>query len=330
MFKSKKQKTSQWFKSLRDKICEEFERIELEFAEKNLGLQKSTHKFKKKNWNRSPESQSDNLENSDFGGGEMSFMRDGQVFESVAVNYSAVYGDFPDKLFHEIKKNQDEFSSKEDAKISKSPYVSKKFYATGISLIAHMQNPNVPAVHFNTRFIISGDHDEYDLGITNKDNLKTWFGGGYDLTPLDKNQDDYDFFHGETKECCERHDPNYYTVFKKQCDEYFYLPHRKEPRGIGGIFYDYLNSGNFEKDFDFTKDVGLSFLKIYSEIVRRNMFKNYTDQDRERLFLKRGRYVEFNLLYDRGTRFGLLTGGNTHSILSSLPPIVKWENEGFD
>lgn len=313
-----KNKTSEWFAQIRSNICDEFEKIENEFFEKNYKLSECfPGKFKRKTWKR----ESENESNNDLGGGEMSFLKNGLVFESVAVNISRVFGEFPEKLFNEIKKSQEEFLPNQNAKIQNLNHSSqsRKFFATGISLIAHMQNPHVPAVHFNTRFIANGESDS----------LKSWFGGGYDLTPLYENPEDSDLFHGKAKECCQRHDPEYYPKFKKQCDEYFYLPHRKEKRGIGGIFYDYLNSGNFEKDFDFTSDVGLSFLQTYSAIVRKNMHKSFDSFDREKLFLKRGRYVEFNLLYDRGTRFGLLTGGNTHSILSSLPPLAKWDNEGF-
>jgi coproporphyrinogen III oxidase len=312
-----KKRTSEWFAEIRDKICHEFEKIENEFSETKNQI--SPGKFQRKEWKRESENEKDKM--LDLGGGEMSFLKNGLVFESVAVNISTVFGEFSEKLLSEIKKSQEEFSPNQNAKIQKSEQSNeaRKFFATGISLIAHMQNPHVPAVHFNTRFIANGEGDC----------LKSWFGGGYDLTPLYENQEDYDFFHQKTKECCDRHNPSYHPKFKKQCDEYFYLPHRKEARGIGGIFYDYLNTENFEKDLDFTRDVGLSFLEIYLAIVRKNMNKSFDHLDREKLFLKRGRYVEFNLLYDRGTRFGLLTSGNTNSILSSLPPIAKWNNEGF-
>jgi coproporphyrinogen III oxidase len=304
-----KKHTSIWFENIRDKICLEFENIESNFA-KFYNI-KEVNKFDRKKWKRSKD------ENIDLGGGESSIMTNGLVFESVAVNISTVYGELPENLFNEIKKNQNEFKTKDAALINSS--ISRKFYATGISLIAHMKNPHVPAVHFNTRFILNGEDDSE----------KFWFGGGYDLTPLYIYQDDYDYFHNKTKEFCDIHNKEYYSKFKKQCDEYFYLHHRKEPRGIGGIFYDYLNNDDFEKDFMFTKDVGLNFLMIYSNIVNKNMYKNFNESDREALYFKRGRYVEFNLLYDRGTRFGLLTGGNVNSILSSMPPIVKWKNEDF-
>jgi len=310
-----KQKSSEWFQNLQQNICAEFEKIEFEFQEKN-NLQKKGF-FNVKKWNRLGKRYDQRDEKNDGGGGQMMIMTDGLVFESVAVNFSEVYGEFNDILFNEIKKNQETFQAQKNANIEMNQ--SKNFYATGISLIAHMQNPHVPAVHFNTRFISSGS-----LELE-----KFWFAGGYDLTPLYVYDEDFDYFHNKTKSVCDKHNPEYYPKFKKQCDEYFYLPHRGEPRGIGGIFYDYLNNDNFENDFKFNCDVGLGFLEIYSKIVRSNMYKSFNDIDREKLYYKRGRYVEFNLLYDRGTRFGLLTGGNTDSILSSLPPMAKWKNEGL-
>lgn len=227
------------------------------------------------------------------GGGEMSVMK-GNVFEKVGVNISTVFGEFSESMRRDIP------GASEDP----------KFFATGVSLVSHMRCPHVPAAHFNTRYITT---------------TKDWFGGGGDLTPLYPNDDETKEFHSEFKIACDKYNAEYYPKFKQACDEYFYLPHRKEARGVGGIFYDYLNTGNFEDDFNFTKDVGLAFLSVYPAIIKKKMYLSWTPEDRKNLLLKRGRYVEFNLLYDRGTKFGLMTGGNTDAILMSMPPEVLWE-----
>lgn len=226
------------------------------------------------------------------GGGEISLLK-GQLFEKAGVNFSAVWGEFSEEFRHQIP------GASEDP----------SFFATGISLVIHPKSPLVPIVHMNTRFIATS---------------KTWFGGGADLTPCIVFDNDKKDFHQAFKNICDKHNSEYYPKFKDECDKYFYLPHRKEPRGIGGIFYDYLNSGSFDKDFAFTKDVGLEFKNIYPKIVKRNMFKSYDVEDERKQSLKRSRYVEFNLLYDRGTKFGLMTGGNTEAILMSLPPSANW------
>lgn len=229
----------------------------------------------------------------DGGGGEMSVMK-GNVFEKVGVNISTVFGEFSDFMKNEIP------GAKEDP----------RFFATGVSLVSHMKSPHVPAAHFNTRYIAT---------------TKDWFGGGGDLTPLYPTDEETHKFHANFKNACDKYDPEYYPRFKKECDEYFFLHHRGEPRGVGGIFYDYLNTGDFEKDFAFTKDVGLAFLSAFPEAIRPKMYNSWTDAERRELLVKRGRYVEFNLLHDRGTKFGLMTGGNVDAILMSMPPEVLWD-----
>jgi coproporphyrinogen III oxidase len=273
-----KPRAQQWFAQLRDRICAAFEAIE-DAAGPNPG------RFTQTPWNR-PEG----------GGGVISLMK-GQVFEKVGVNISTVSGAF----------------SADFAKQMHASTPDGAFWASGISLVAHLRSPRVPAVHMNTRMIVTG---------------KGWFGGGGDLTPLQPGTpqaaEDAASFHAALQTACDRHDPAYYEKFKKWCDEYFFLPHRGEPRGAGGIFYDYLNSGDIEADFAFTRDVGEAFLAAYPAIVRRRMGEPFTPEEREAQLIRRGRYVEFNLLYDRGTTFGLKTGGNTEAILMSLPPEVKW------
>lgn len=267
-----------WFAALRDRICAAFEEIEDEAGG-------SPGRFVRTAWER-PEG----------GGGVMSVMR-GQVFEKVGVNISVVQGRFTPDFARQMH-GADENAA---------------FWAAGISLVAHMRSPKVPAVHMNTRMIVTA---------------KGWFGGGGDLTPLQPGTaeagEDAAFFHTAYKAACDRHGADYYEKFKKWCDEYFYLPHRKEPRGAGGIFYDYLDSGDAGADFAFTRDVGEAFLAAYPPIVRRRMRERFTPEEREAQLVRRGRYVEFNLLYDRGTMFGLKTGGNTEAILMSMPPEVKW------
>ena len=331
----KKQKAAAWFRELRNQICAEFETIEAEWsscgshsdstgsqtmdkdpAQSLRASQDDTPIFTRTPWNRA-----------EGGSGEMSVMK-GRVFEKVGVNISTVHGEFSEVMRKEIP----------------GADADPRFWASGISLVAHMQSPLVPAVHMNTRMIVVGDGSKH------------WFGGGADLTPMVPDDKDTADFHAAFQATCDKHDPDYYAKFKKWCDEYFFLKHRNEPRGVGGIFYDYLglpspigggqgwgrntqnpeqispppilppNGGGktWDADFAFTQDVGKTFLDIYPQLVRRHMHKSWTDAQREHQLIRRGRYVEFNLLYDRGTRFGIMTGGNTDAILMSLPPEVRW------
>ena len=269
----KKKLVRNWFKILQDMICNEIEELE------------GKTKFKSKNWQRNKKK--------DEGGGEYRILENGKTFEKVGVNFSEVYGKFSEKFKNRIpgtKKNS-------------------SFCASGISVVMHMKNPHVPAMHFNTRYI----YTSYG-----------WFGGGMDVTPCLDDKNLKNWFHKELKKICDYHNKKYYKKYKKQCDEYFYLPHRKETRGIGGIFFDYKKE-NWEKDFNFVRDVGLTFKNIFREIIIKKNKKKWTKKQKEIQYLKRGRYVEFNLLYDRGTKFGLQTGGNTNAILMSLPPIAKWK-----
>ena len=273
-------RVADWFEKLRDNICGAFEIIESDAEDSPLSDQPSGH-FQRKNWTRDG-----------GGGGQISVMH-GRVFEKVGVNISVVHGQFAEDFRAQIPGATDD----------------GQFWAGGISLVAHPQNPFVPAAHMNTRFVITS---------------KAWFGGGGDLTPLKPAPKQVNTFHADLKACCERHDPDYYPKYKQWCDDYFYLKHRDEPRGAGGIFYDYLDSGDREADFSFTRDVGSSFAGSYVNIVRETMNKHFTAEDRHFQLVRRGRYVEFNLLYDRGTSFGLKTGGNIEAILMSLPPEVRW------
>ena len=268
----RKKMADSWFSYLQMQICKSFEQLE------NNKLQ-----FTKRDWHKKKMSE---------GGGTSYLLTGGKIFDKVGVNKSTVSGVFPKK-----------FRSKILGAEKKG-----KYWASGVSVVAHMKNPKIPAVHFNTRFIVTS---------------KEWFGGGMDATPSHEDKKESKLIHDDLRNVCLKNKKNY-KKYKKWCDDYFYLPHRKEPRGIGGIFFDYKKN-NFEKDFKFVRDLGITFQFIFNKIIQKKINKKWTSRDKEMQYVKRGRYAEFNLLYDRGTKFGLQTGGNVEAILMSLPPLAKWK-----
>ncbi len=272
--KIKKKLVKNWFISLQEIICSEIIKIE-----------KKNAKFKTKEWKRN--------DSKDEGGGKSRVLENGDIFDKVGVNFSEVYGKFSKEFKNKIPGTE---------KVN-------KFWASGISIVMHMKNPHVPAIHFNTRYIYT-DHG--------------WFGGGIDVTPCFNDKNVKKILFKELKKVCDRQNKNTFKKYKKWCDEYFYLPHRKEARGIGGIFFDYKKD-NWNKDFSFVRELGVSFIKIFNKIISARKNKKWNKSQKNIQFLKRGRYVEFNLLYDRGTKFGLQTGGNVEAILMSLPPTAKWK-----
>jgi coproporphyrinogen III oxidase len=273
-------RAAEWYAQLRDRLCAAFEALEDAYAgAQSAGM--PTGRFERKEWQRQG-----------GGGGTMAVMH-GRVFEKVGVNVSTVFGEFAPEFRGEIP------GAVED------PH----FWAGGISLVAHMRSPLVPAAHMNTRHIVT---------------RKAWFGGGGDLTPIYPDEAAAAAFHVALQRACDAYQPDAYARFKKWCDDYFFLPHRNEPRGVGGIFFDYVESGNWERDFAFSRGVGEAFLGVFPEIVRERMDRPWSPEQRRHQLVRRGRYAEFNLLYDRGTRFGLKTGGNVEAILMSLPPEAAW------
>lgn len=282
MIEKQKIITQDWFEDLRKETIKVFLDIE-----NNNSRSSKKNNFNFKKWKRKSGNTKDN------GGGTMGILY-GDVFEKVGVNVSTVHGKFSSKFKKQIP----------------GAGKSGKFWASGISVVAHMNSPFIPSFHFNTRFIVTES---------------SWFGGGMDMTPAFKDIKNKNTLHQDLKKMCDMHNKKYYKKFSKECDEYFYLPHRKETRGDGGIFFDRLNTKRFENDFAFVKDTGKLFIEIVPKIISRNIKKKWTKDDKRKQEIKRGRYAEFNLLYDRGTKFGLETDGNIDAILMSMPPKAIWK-----
>ena len=291
-FESQKDKVSKWFLELRNSIVASFEKLE---DVQNTGLRSEipAGRFVVSKTKRNPELEVDS------GGGLMSIMRDGRVFEKVGVNISTVYGPLEERTKKVMQ----------GRKTSHEIGQSSEFWASGISVVAHMQNPHCPAVHMNTRMFWTPK--------------SWWFGGGADLNPCIEKAEDTSFFHAEMKKCCDRHDLEYYPKFKKWADDYFYIPHRKCSRGVGGIFYDDLNT-NWKKDFAFTTDVGSTFIPTFLDITEKRRQLKWTESQKNTQLIHRGLYTEYNLVYDRGTKFGLESGHDANAVLMSLPPVAKW------
>jgi len=277
---ARKAEAAAWFETLRDRLCAAFEAIEDDYDGPGA-TDAPPGRFVRKAWPREG-----------GGGGVMATMR-GRVFEKVGVNVSTVWGEFSEAFRKQVP------GAAEDP----------RFWASGVSLVAHMRSPLVPAAHMNTRHIVT---------------TKAWFGGGADLNPSHPSEADTAAFHASLKAACDAHDPRYYPDFKRWADEYFFIPHRGVARGVGGIFFDDLASGAWDRDFAFVRDVGLAFLDVFPQLVRRRMAEPWDDAQRARQLAHRGLYTEFNLVYDRGTRFGLMTGGNPEAVLMSLPPVATW------
>ena len=275
-----KKLTSEWFKFLQSKICQEFENIEKQFSKRKKLKPKY---FKKNQWKK---------KNINDGGGIFYILKDGEVFDKVGVNHSTVQGSFPKKFKSNIPGTKK----------------SNSYWASGISVVAHMKNPKMPAVHFNTRFVITS---------------KGWFGGGMDVTPSFSDRNEKKLLHKKLKKLCKNNNKNF-NNYKKWCDRYFYIKHKKEARGIGGIFFDYLYK-DWKKNFKFIRELGICFIDVSKNMIEKKTFSGWSKKQKEDQLIKRGKYVEFNLLYDRGTKFGLNTGGNLDAIFMSLPPKAKWK-----
>jgi coproporphyrinogen III oxidase len=288
--KKQKQEVEKWFSNLRNEICESFENIENNQTSGPF-CDLSPGRFELTKTSR---------DEGNGGGGLMSVMRGGRVFEKVGVNISTVYGNL-NPLMQKSMASRKEMTGIEDNPV---------FWASGISLVAHMNSPKVPAVHMNTRMFWTP--------------VASWFGGGTDLNPMIEVPEETNFFHDILKKTCDKYNSEYYPKYKKWADDYFLIKHWNETRGVGGIFFDDLNTGNWNEDFSFTKDVGKAFLEAYIPLCEKNQFNSWTDIEREVQLIKRGRYAEFNLVYDRGTHFGLQSGHDPSAVLMSLPPVAKW------